>query len=96
MPGRRRYEAPKDEEERQWVPSVKQGSASTSFSNLFGDYPEIDREERAREPKRTPETTMDRLEKLSRVSGLSSSNLNRSARGKGRRGAQELGSQIWF
>jgi hypothetical protein len=87
-----RHEAP---EEKSWVPSVKQTSQSTSFSNLFGDWAEIDRSNRDAEPKRGFKQTYTNVEKLTRVSGLSSEDLNRSIRGKGRRSnANE--SQIWF
>jgi hypothetical protein len=87
-----RHEAP---EEKSWVPSVKQTSQSTSFSNLFGDWAEIDRANRDAEPKRATKQSYSNVEKLTRVSGLSSEDLNRSIRGKGRRSnANE--SQIWF
>ncbi|KAI8894762.1 hypothetical protein BC833DRAFT_603635 [Globomyces pollinis-pini] len=87
-------------EERHWVPSVKQGSRTTSFSNIFGDCPDIDRENREALPRRVEQKQLDQEELLSRVSGLSSSNLNRLGRGKGRRSiggnGEGVGSQIWF
>ncbi|KAJ3261002.1 hypothetical protein HK103_006957 [Boothiomyces macroporosus] len=91
----RRIHQHEQEEERQWVPSVKQSSRSTSFSNIFGDCPDIDRQVREAQPKIYKDKKMDTMEKLTRISGLPSENLNRASKGK-RRQSGEVGSQIWF
>ncbi|KAJ3325350.1 hypothetical protein HDV06_004209 [Boothiomyces sp. JEL0866] len=95
VPKERRVHHHEQEEDRQWVPSVKQSSRSTSFSNIFGECAEIDREVRDAQPKIYKDKKMGTIEKLTRISGLPSENLNRSSRGK-RRQPGELGSQIWF
>jgi hypothetical protein len=82
--------------ENTFVPSVRQFRNQTSFSQLFGDCPEIDRQVRASEPRRTKEKRLSNVEKLQRTCGLSSDDSNRSTRGKARGAGTGLGSQIWF
>ncbi|KAJ3268838.1 hypothetical protein HDV01_002157 [Terramyces sp. JEL0728] len=94
-PRERRIHHHEQEEDRQWVPSVKQSSRTTSFSNIFGDCPEIDRQVREAQPKIFKDQKVGMMEKLTRISGLPSDNLNRPLKGK-RRQPGEAGSQIWF
>lgn len=80
----------------QWVPSVKMTGKSTSFSNIFGDAPNIDAEVRKEYPPRSPEKSFDNREKLIHTFGLSSEDMNRQRRGKGARRGTGGATQIWF
>lgn len=83
------------QEQPQWVPSVKMSSQSTSFSNIFGGSAEIDSQNRADLPSRSPKKVVAHQEKLSRTFGVSSESGNRDRRGKGGRRDTST-SQIWF
>jgi hypothetical protein len=69
---------------------------STSFSNIFGDAPNIDAEVRKDYPPRSPEKSFDNREKLVHTFGLSSEDMNRQRRGKGARRGTGGATQIWF
>jgi hypothetical protein len=62
---------------------------------LFGSWPEIDRSNLVDQPKRGKKLDLSNIDKISRVSGLSSTDLNKATRGKSLKNTQ-MKSQIWF
>ncbi|EGF81518.1 hypothetical protein BATDEDRAFT_34807 [Batrachochytrium dendrobatidis JAM81] len=99
--GKRAQPKPADYEPS-WSPKPDY-QKSTSFSNIFGDPIKGSAASVAAAAEYTRSTpdlsrSNSKLDNLDRVGGVSSSDLNRDTRGKGRRQGQgqNNGSQIWF